>query len=53
LGRSLSFDFNLFTFDCLGCENEFPEFTYLRQNEDEIGRQAAEILRRIIQGKPS
>ncbi|MCL2192864.1 MAG: GntR family transcriptional regulator [Treponema sp.] len=51
LGRSLSPDFALLTFDHPGYEDEFPEFTCLQQNEDEIGRQAVEILHRIIQGE--
>ena len=49
LGRPLSPEFALLTFDHPGYEGEFPEFTCLRQNEDEIGRQAVEILHRIIQ----
>ena len=43
--------FALLTFDHPGYECVCPEFICLRQNEGEIGRQAVEILRSIIQGE--
>ena len=53
LGRRIPHDFALTTFDWSGFTAEFPEITCLRQDEDSIGRQAVEILHRIIQGEPS
>ncbi|MCL2600957.1 MAG: GntR family transcriptional regulator [Treponema sp.] len=52
LGRQLTPGFTLLTFDCPSYEDEFPEFTCLRQNEEEIGRRAVGILHGIIQGDP-
>ena len=51
LGRSITRDFTLLTFDCPDYEGEFLDFTYLRQNEYEMGKQAVEILHHIIQGE--
>ena len=51
LDRHIKRDFTLVTFDFPEYAREFPEFSCLRQNEDAIGRQAIEVLHRIIQGE--
>jgi len=53
LGRQLTSDFALLTFDHPCYEGEFAEFTCLCQNEEEMGRRSVEILHRIIQGEPN
>jgi DNA-binding LacI/PurR family transcriptional regulator len=52
MGRQIPRDFSLVTFDHPDYAAEFPEFSCLKQNEDAIGRQAVEILCRIIRGEP-
>ena len=51
LGREIPRDFTLVTFDRPGYKEEYPDFTCLRQDEEAIGRQAVEVLHRIIQGE--
>ena len=51
LNRKIRRDFAVITFDHPNYAEEFPEFSYLRQNEESIGRQAVEVLHRIIQGE--
>jgi len=51
LGRDITGRFALLTFDHPGYEGEFSNFTCLRQNEEEIGRQAVEMLHRVIRGE--
>jgi DNA-binding LacI/PurR family transcriptional regulator len=48
LGRQTPRDFSIITFDYPGSIREFPAFTYVRQDEDTIGKQAVEALHRII-----
>jgi DNA-binding LacI/PurR family transcriptional regulator len=50
LGRSIPGDFSLITVDCPVYVPEDPPFTYLRQNEPEIGKRAVESLHAIIMG---
>jgi len=51
LGRPVSDGFTLLTFDHPGYEWEFPNFAFLRQDEEEMGRRAVEILHRVIKGE--
>ena len=51
LGRSIKRNFALVTFDRPNYAAIFPEFTYIQQDEYAIGRQAVEVLHRIIQGE--
>jgi DNA-binding LacI/PurR family transcriptional regulator len=51
LGRKIPRDFSLVTFDGSAYASEYLEFAWLRQDEDSIGKQAVEILHRIIQGE--
>jgi len=53
LGRKIPQDFALITFDRPDYAEDFPEFSCLKQDEDAIGRQAVELLNRIIQGEDS
>ena len=50
-GRRVRRNFELATFDRPDYAAEFPEFTCLRQDEEAIGRQAVDVLHRIILGE--
>ena len=50
LANSGNGDFVLVTFDCPEHGGEFAGFNCLRQNEEDMGRQAMEILHTIIEG---
>jgi len=57
LGRSVPEDLSILTMDCpesavsSSLSGEAPEFTYLKQDEEEIGRLAVESLHRVILGE--
>ncbi|GHV89132.1 transcriptional regulator [Spirochaetia bacterium] len=48
LGQQIHRDFSIITFDYPGNGWESPAFTYMRQDEEAIGKQAVETLHRII-----
>jgi DNA-binding LacI/PurR family transcriptional regulator len=50
LGRRIPGDFSIITVDCPVFNLETPRFTYMKQDEYTIGRQAVEILHSIILG---
>jgi DNA-binding LacI/PurR family transcriptional regulator len=51
-GRLKKGGFGLVSFDRPDYASEFPEIVCLKQDEDAIGREAVEVLHRIIQGEP-
>ena len=46
-------DFSILTFDYPGYTAGFPEIIFLKQDEKAIGKQAVEVLHRIIEGEES
>jgi DNA-binding LacI/PurR family transcriptional regulator len=50
LGRRIPDDFSIITVDCPVFNLETPRFTFMRQDEDTIGRRAVETLHSIISG---
>jgi len=51
LNRQIPRDFSLITFDHPYYMSEFLGFTFLNQNEEAIGKQAVDVLHRIIHGE--